>query len=82
MAQMMRVVIPVKHVPLDHAYVVLLHLVLGYLLEHIVMQPITYANVHQRWLHVLVERNVPEALVFVSNFAIACLLFIKNHPEM
>ena len=81
-AQMMRVVIRVKHVALDLACAVLLHLVLGNLLEHIVMLPITYANAHQRWMHVLAERNVPEALVFVSNFAIACLLFIKTYPEM
>ena len=67
-AQMMPVVIRVKRVVLDLAFVVLLRLVLGNLLDHIVMLPITYANAHQRWMHVLAERNVPEALVFVSNF--------------
>ena len=72
-AQMTRVVIRAKRVALDLACVVLLRLVLGNLQEHIVMQPITYANVHRRWLHALAERNVPEALVFVSNFAIAFL---------
>ena len=44
--QMMRVVIRVKRVALDLACVVLLRLVLDNLQEHIVMQPITYANVH------------------------------------
>ena len=81
-AQMMRVVIRVKRVALDLACVVLLRLVLGNLLEHIVMLPITYANAHQRWMHVLLEKNVQEALVFVSNFAIACLLLLKAYPEM
>ena len=81
-AQMMRVVIRVKHVALDLACAVLLHLVLGNLLEHIVMLPITYANAHQRWMHVLLEKNVQEALVFVSNFAIACLLLLKTYPDM
>ena len=81
-AQMMRVVIRVKRVALDLACVVLLRLVLGNLLEHIVMLPTTYANAHQRWMHALAERNVQEALVFVSNFAIACLLLLKTYPEM
>ena len=76
-AQMMRVVIRVKHVALDLACVVLLHLVLGNLLEHIVMLPITYANAHQRWMHVLVERNVPEAPVFVSNFDNRMLIILE-----
>ena len=76
-AQMMRVVIQVKRVALDLACVVLLHLVLGNLLEHIVMLPITYANAHQRWMHVLVERNVPEALVFVSNFENRMLMILE-----
>ena len=74
--QMTRAVILVKHVALDLACVVLLRLVLVNLQEHIVMLPITYANVHRRWMHVLAERNVQEALVFVSNFCnfvIACL---------
>ena len=74
-ATMMLVVIRVKRVALDLACVVLLRLVLVNLLEHIVMLPITYANVHRRWMHVLAERNVQEALVFVSNFCnfvIAC----------
>ena len=75
-AQMMLVVIRVKRVVLDPACAVLLHLVLGNLLEHIVMLPITYANAHQRWMHVLVERNVPEALVFVSNFENRMLLIL------
>ena len=76
-AQMMRVVIRVKHVVLDLVCVVLLRLVLGNLLEHIVMLPITYANAHQRWMHVLVERNVPEALVFVSNFDNRMLIILE-----
>ena len=76
-AQMMLVVIRVKRVVLDPACVVLLHLVLGNLLEHIVMLPITYANAHQRWMHVLVERNVPEALVFVSNFDNKMLIILE-----
>ena len=76
-AQMMRVVIRVKRVALDLACVVLLHLVLGNLLEHIVMLPITYANAHQRWMHVLAERNVPEALVFVSNFDNRMLMILE-----
>ena len=76
-AQMMRVVIRVKRVVLDLACAVLLHLVLGNLLEHIVMLPITYANAHQRLLHVLAERNVPEALVFVSNFQNRMILVLE-----
>ena len=76
-AQMMPVVIRVKRVALDLACVVLLHLVLGNLLEHIVMLPITYANAHQRWMHVLAERNVPEALVFVSNFDNRMLIILE-----
>ena len=76
-AQMMLVVIRVKRVVLDPACVVLLHLVLGNLLEHIVMLPITYANAHQRWMHVLAERNVPEALVFVSIFDNGMLIILE-----
>ena len=76
-AQMMRVVIRVKRVVLDPACAVLLHLVLGNLLEHIVMLPITYANAHQRWMHVLAERNVLEALVFVSNLKNRMLLILE-----
>ena len=76
-AQMMLVVIRVKRVVLDPACVVLLHLVLGNLLEHIVMLPITYANAHQRWMHVLAERNVPEALVFVSIFDNEMLIILE-----
>ena len=76
-AQMMPVVIRVKRVALDLACVVLLRLVLGCLLEHIVMLPITYANAHQRLLHVLAERNVPEALVFVSIFDNRKLLILE-----
>ena len=76
-AQMMPVVIRVKRVVLDPACAVLLHLVLVNLLEHIVMLPITYANAHQRWMHVLRERNVPEALVFVSNFENRMLIILE-----
>ena len=76
-AQMMRVVIRVKRVVLDPACAVLLHLVLGNLLEHIVTLPITYANAHQRWMHVLAERNVLEALVFVSNLENRMLLILE-----
>ena len=76
-AQMMRVVIRVKRVALDPACAVLLHLVLGNLPEHIVMLPMTYANAHQRWLHVLAERNVPEALVFVSIFDNRMLIILE-----
>ena len=76
-AQMMLVVTRVKRVALDLACVVLLHLVLASLPEHIVMLPITYANAHQRWMHVLAERNVPEALVFVSNLENRMLIILK-----
>ena len=76
-AQMMLVVIRVKRVVLDPVCVVLHRLVLGSLLEHIVMLPITFANAHQRWMHVLAERNVPEALVFVSIFDNRMLIILE-----